>query len=154
VSWRRYRVDVRWLDWYGDGALYVLDVGLACCALEFDAAALSMAALPAELPTGARVAVVISGTVTDRLAPAVASIVDGCEQLAGQRPTVISFGACASSGGPYWDSYAVTKGIDQLVHVDVYVPGCPPPPESLRDALDELAGKVPRSGITAGGLRR
>ena len=68
----------------------------------------------------ARVAVVISGTVTDRLAPAVAAIVDGCEQQAGRRPTVISFGACASSGGPYWDSYAVTKGIDQLLAVDAF----------------------------------
>ena len=153
LSWRRYRVDVRWLDWYGDGSLHVLDVGLACCALEFDAAVLSMAALPAELPTGAQVAVVISGTVTDRLAPAVAAMVDGCKQLAGQRPTVISFGACASSGGPYWDSYAVTKGVDQLVDVDVYIPGCPPPPESLREVLDELTGRVAGPGI-GGGVRR
>jgi NADH-quinone oxidoreductase subunit B len=84
--------------------------------------------------------VVISGTVTDRLAPAVAAIVDGCEQLAGRRPVVISFGACASSGGPYWDSYAVTKGIDQLVAVDAYVAGCPPPPEALSAVLDEVAG--------------
>jgi NADH-quinone oxidoreductase subunit B len=146
--------NVRWLDWYGDGSLHVLDVGLACCALEFDAAALSMAARPTELPAGARVAVVISGTVTDRLAPAVASIVDGCEQLAGQRPTVISFGACASSGGPYWDSYAVTKGVDQLVDIDVYIPGCPPPPESLREALDALSGRVTSAETTAGGVRR
>jgi NADH-quinone oxidoreductase subunit B len=133
---------VRWLDWYGDGSLYVVDVGLACCALEFDAAALSVSAMPAELPPGAQVAVVISGTVTDRLAPAVAAIVDACEQLAGRRPAVVSFGACATSGGPYWDSYAVTKGVDQLVPVDRYVPGCPPPPESLRAALDELSGRV------------
>ena len=134
---------MRWLDWYGDGSLYVVDVGLACCALEFDAAS-SAAAMP--LPTlddRAQVAVVISGTVTDRLAPAVAAIVDGCEQQSGRRPTVISFGACASSGGPYWDSYAVTKGIDQLLMVDAYVPGCPPPPEALSAVLDQIAGRVP-----------
>jgi NADH-quinone oxidoreductase subunit B len=138
-----YRGPMRWLDWYGDGSLYVLDVGLACCALEFDAAS-SAAAVP--LPTlddRAQVAVVISGTVTDRLAPAVAAIVDGCQQQAGRRPTVISFGACASSGGPYWDSYAVTKGIDQLLAVDAYVPGCPPPPEALSVVLDQVAGRVP-----------
>jgi NADH-quinone oxidoreductase subunit B len=56
---------------------------------------------------------------------------------------VISFGVCASSGGPYWDSYAVTKGIDQLVPVDIYVPGCPPPPEALQAAINGLAGRVP-----------
>lgn len=137
-----YRGHVRWVDWYGDGSLYVLEVALACCALEFDAAA-RFAAVP--LPTladRAQVAVVISGTVTDRLAPAVAAIVDGCEQLAGRRPAVISFGACASSGGPYWDSYAVTKGIDQLLAVDAYVPGCPPPPEALSAVLDEVARRV------------
>ena len=136
---------MRWVDWYGDGSLYVLDVALACCALEFDAAsAASAAAVP--LPTleeRTQVVVVISGTVTDRLAPAVAAIVDGCEQQAGRRPTVISFGACASSGGPYWDSYAVTKGVDQLLAVDAYVPGCPPPPEALSAVLDQIAGRVP-----------
>ena len=142
----------RWVDWNGDGSLWVLNVALACCTLEFDAAA----ALRPEFVEGRRtavelvpllhdhsqVAVVISGTVTDRLAPAVAAIVDGCEQQTGRRPTVVSFGACASSGGPYWDSYAVTKGIDQLLAVDEYVPGCPPPPEALSAVLDEIAGRV------------
>ena len=137
---------MRWVDWYGDRSLFVLDVGLACCALEFDAAS-SAAVVTGRPPTThydrTQVAVVISGTVTDRLAPAVAAIVDGCEQQGGRRPTVISFGACASSGGPYWDSYAVTKGIDQLLAVDVYVPGCPPPPEALSAVLDQIAGRVP-----------
>jgi NADH-quinone oxidoreductase subunit B len=140
---------MRWVDWYGDGSLWVLDVALACCTLEFDAAlesdpAAAAAAMP--LPTlddQAQVAVVVSGTVTDRLAPAVAAIVDGCEQQAGRRPLVISFGACASSGGPYWDSYAVTKGVDQLLAVDAYVPGCPPPPEALSAVLDQMVGRVP-----------
>jgi NADH-quinone oxidoreductase subunit B len=133
---------MRWVDWYGDGSLYVLDVGLACCTLEFDAATRFTAGPLPRLHDGAQVAVVISGTVTDRLAPAIVAIVDGCEQQTGQRPVVISFGACASSGGPYWDSYAVTKGVDQLVAVDAYVPGCPPPPEALSRVLDEITGLV------------
>ena len=143
---------MRWVDWYGDGSLWVLDVALACCTLEFDAAAMrpelverrdiAMRDLPA-LDDRSQVAVVISGTVTDRLGPAVAAIVDGCEQQIGKRPAVVSFGACASSGGPYWDSYAVTKGVDQLLAVDVYVPGCPPPPEALSAVLDQIAGRIP-----------
>ncbi len=133
---------MRWLDWYGDGSLLVLDVALACCALEFDAAALRAAALAAPVSPGSRVVVVISGTVTDRLAPAVAALVEDCRERTGRQPAVVSFGACASSGGPYWDSYAVTKGIDQLVPVDVYVPGCPPPPEALQAVLDDLTERA------------
>jgi NADH-quinone oxidoreductase subunit B len=86
---------------------------------------------------------VVSGTVTDRLAPTVLAIVDSCARTVGTPVSVVSFGACASSGGPYWDSYAVTKGIDQLLSVDAYVPGCPPPPEALGAALDALVGRVP-----------
>jgi NADH-quinone oxidoreductase subunit B len=134
---------MRWLDWYGDSSLVVFDVALACCALEVDAAAVQAAALPSELKPGVRVAVVVSGTVTDRLAGAVVALIGACAERSGLTPWVISFGACASSGGPYWDSYAVTKGIDQLVPVDRYVPGCPPPPDALRTALDELTGRVP-----------
>ncbi|MET1005215.1 MAG: proton-conducting membrane transporter [Propionibacteriaceae bacterium] len=140
---------VTWLDWHGDGSLVVLDIGLACCALEFEAAALSAAAVPLaappELAERGRVVVVISGTVTDRLAPGVLALVDAAAQLGGRAPTIVSFGACASSGGPYWDSYAVTKGIDQLVPVDVFVPGCPPTPEALHTVLAELAGVPARS---------
>ncbi|WP_375433084.1 NADH-quinone oxidoreductase subunit B [uncultured Friedmanniella sp.] len=130
---------MRWRDWYGDGSLHVLEVGLACCVLELEAAAWAVGAeLVADLPDGARVAVVVSGTVTDRLAPAVVALVDACAVRSGRPPAVVSLGACASSGGPYWDSYAVTKGVDALLPVDVYVPGCPPPPAALQAALDEL----------------
>jgi NADH-quinone oxidoreductase subunit B len=134
---------MRWLDWYGDGSLYVVDIALACCALEFEAAATGVAPAPAELARGTAVAVVVSGTVTDRLAPAVCAIIDACAERGVDRPAVISFGACASSGGPYWDSYSVTKGVDQLVPVDVFVPGCPPPPGALTEAIDALAGREP-----------
>ena len=129
---------MRWLDWYGDETLHVLEIGLACCSLEVEAATLAAAALPTDLPAGARVVVVVSGTVTDRLAPAVTALVDACATLAGTPPVVVALGVCASSGGPYWDSYAVTKGVDALVPVDVYVPGCPPPPGALQSVLDDL----------------
>jgi len=135
---------LQWHDWYGDGSVLVVDVGLACCALEFEAASRRVPAPSGVLVQGARVVVVVSGTVTDRLAPAVTAVVDAAGQL-GTVPTVVSFGACASSGGPYWDSYAVTKGIDQLLPVDVYVPGCPPPPQALHAVLDELSGRAARS---------
>jgi NADH-quinone oxidoreductase subunit B len=136
-------VQPRGLDWYGDGSLCVVNIALACCALEFDTAAAGASAGPiAQLDVDAHVVVVVSGTLTDRLAPGVLAIIDACTGRDGP-PTVVSFGACASAGGPYWDSYAVTKGIDQLVAVDVYVPGCPPPPEALAAVLDQLAGRVP-----------
>ena len=136
---------MRWRDWYGDGSVYVVHVALACCALEFEAAAQGVpeVGMPAAVGPASRVVVVVSGTVTDRLAPAVAAIADACAERGTSAPAVVSFGACASSGGPYWDSYAVTKGIDQLVPVDVFVPGCPPPPEALTEALDTLTGRVP-----------
>jgi NADH-quinone oxidoreductase subunit B len=135
---------VRFWDWYGDGSTLVVDVGLACCSIEFEAAATGRPRhdLDVEqLPADARVVVVISGTVTDRLTPTVVTIV---EQVRAAVPTaaVVAFGACASAGGPYWDSYSVTKGIDQLVPVDAYVPGCPPPPDALHGIVDELSGRV------------
>ena len=133
---------MRWVDWYGDGSLHVLDVALACCSLEFDAAAGPRAGSVAEPPVEGLTAVVVSGTVTDRLAPAVASVVDAVRARQQVAPVVVAYGVCACSGGPYWDSYAVTKGVDTLVPVDVYVPGCPPTPDALREVLDGVAGRT------------
>jgi NADH-quinone oxidoreductase subunit B len=125
----------------GDPAvvLTVFDVGLACCAVEFAAAVSGSADLtllaPHDEPDPAVPEVlVVSGTVTDKMAPAV------LEHYRRMREPkrVVSFGSCANSGGPYWDSYCVTKGVDQMVPVDIYVPGCPPRPEALLQGLAAL----------------
>lgn len=126
-------------DWHGDGRLLVADLGLACCTLEFEAAAAHRPEVdPATHPPGV-LAVVVSGTVPDALVPVVREAIAALGRESGRRPAVVAYGACASSGGPYWDSYAVADGISQFLHVDAYVPGCPPPPGSLEDALDGLA---------------
>jgi len=118
--------------------LALFDLGLACCAVEYVATVLDPAALEQhgllEGPLDGANVLVVSGTLTDVTAPAVLA---AYERLAEPR-YVLSFGACANTGGPYWDSYSVTKGVDQLVPVDVYVPGCPPRPEALLSGLRKL----------------
>jgi NADH-quinone oxidoreductase subunit B len=139
-------------------ALWVFDAGLACCAVEC-AAGLSRVsgeaatgeagdgeAAPAGAPDQGHANVfIVAGTVTDKLAP----LVLRAYQRVPDPKWVLSFGACSNSGGPYWDSYCVTKGVDQLIPVDVYVPGCPPRPEALLHGLDVLAQQRP-AGRLAG----
>jgi NADH-quinone oxidoreductase subunit B len=122
-------------------SLWVFDVGLACCAVEVLAAALGgdddvarLGAVPLVLDPAEAQVLVVSGTVTERLAPSVRALHDRLPDP----KHVLSFGACANSGGPYWDSYAVVKGVHTLLPVDVWVPGCPPRPEALLDGLLQL----------------
>lgn len=124
----------------GRWRLWCLDLGLACCAVEVVAAAAGRQADPVRREDDVDV-LVVAGTVTDKLAPVVLRVWQGLPR----RPYVLSFGSCANSGGPYWDSYCVTKGVDQLLPVDVYVPGCPPRPEALLQGLLRL-----HAGATGG----
>ncbi|MDH6137442.1 NADH-quinone oxidoreductase subunit B [Kitasatospora sp. MAA4] len=151
------------LNWGRRYSLWCFNFGLACCAIEFIAASMAkhdfirMGVIP--FAPGPRQAdlMIVSGTVTDKMAPAV-------KRLYEQMPEpkyVISFGACSNSGGPYWDSYSVTKGVDQIIPVDVYVPGCPPRPEALLQGILKLQEKIAAeslperyAGLSAGALRR
>jgi len=123
------------VDTGGAYSLRIFDAGLACCAVEVAAALRRGGALAAagEGRGGAEAlnVFVVAGTVTDKLAP---FVLRAFQDTPPPR-RVLSFGACANSGGPYWDSYCVTKGVDQFIPVDVYVPGCPPRPEALLEGL-------------------
>ncbi|CAG7572134.1 NADH-quinone oxidoreductase subunit B [Barrientosiimonas humi] len=138
------------LNWGRRYSLWVFNFGLACCAIEFIAGSMArhdfirLGVIP--FAPGPRQAdlMVVSGTVTDKMAPAVRRLYD-------QMPEpkyVISFGACSNSGGPYWDSYCVTKGVDQLIPVDVYVPGCPPRPEALLHGILVLQQQIAEERLT------
>lgn len=126
-------------------SLWVFDVGLACCAVEFLAASIAvgvdgvprLGALPVTGDAADADVLLVSGTVTAKLAPSVRALYDRLPDP----KHVISFGACANSGGPYWDSYCVTPGVHTLLPVDVHVPGCPPRPEALLDALRALESR-------------
>ena len=143
------------LNWGRRYSLWVFNFGLACCAIEFIAASMArhdfirLGVIP--FAPGPRQAdlMVVSGTVTDKMAPAVRRLYD-------QMPEpkyVISFGACSNSGGPYWDSYSVTKGVDSVIPVDVYVPGCPPRPEALLQGIIRLQEKIAAESLSTKGIR-
>lgn len=132
------------LNWARLSSLYQLQFGLACCAIEMMAASAStfdmmrFGVIPRATPRQVDV-MIVSGTVTLKMATRIKRLYD---QMAEPR-YVLSMGSCANCGGPYWEhGYHVLKGVDRIIPVDVYIPGCPPRPEALLEGLMKLQEKV------------
>ncbi|MFH1277152.1 MAG: NADH-quinone oxidoreductase subunit B family protein [Candidatus Eisenbacteria bacterium] len=139
------------LNWTRLSSLWYLLFGLACCAIELMQTGGPRAdldrfgAVPRATPRQADL-IIVAGTVTLKMASRVKRLYD-------QMPDpkyVISMGSCSNSGGLFDYGYSVLRGIDKMIPVDIYIPGCPPRPEALTEALIEIQKKIRTDKYLAG----
>lgn len=131
------------IGWARKYSLFPYPFATACCAMEYMSLSMSPydidrfgALLPRFSPRQADLLMVI-GTVNHKLSPVLKRVY---EQMS-EPKWVMAFGACAASGG-FYDNYATVQGIDRIIPVDVYVPGCPPRPEAVLDGLMQLQKRI------------
>jgi NADH-quinone oxidoreductase subunit B len=143
----------RMTRWAQESSIWPLTMGLACCAIE-------MMALPSPRFDSARFGaevfrasprqadlMIVSGRVCHKMVPIIRQL---HEQMA-EPKWIMSMGSCACSGGVF-NNYAVVQGVDQVLPVDVYVPGCPPTPEAVLDGIRKLQERIGRGDPKAGVL--
>ena len=136
------------INWAKCGSMWPMTFGLACCAIEMMQAGASRYDLdrfgivfrPSPRQSDL---MIVAGTLTNKMAPALRKVYD---QMPEPR-WVISMGSCANGGGYYHYSYAVVRGCDRIVPVDIYVPGCPPRPEQIIDGVMKIQELVKNESL-------